>query len=122
MDLLFLLSQSPGATFLTKRASNDATDGATIGAKDDAINETTKGAQNGTFNGAKNGLDDQQLSQPPSRSRPVIRRRRLSDQDVQRRKSLEQIKASVCITYCEVFGPSRRRGVSQIMNYSQGWH
>jgi len=41
---------------------------------------------------------------------------------VTQQRSIEEIKASVSITYCEVFGPSRRRSVSQVMNYHPGWH
>lgn len=41
---------------------------------------------------------------------------------VAQQRSIEEIKASVSITYCEVFGPSRRRGMAQVMNYHPGWH
>ena len=36
-------------------------------------------------------------------------------------KTVEQLKASVSVTYCEVFCSSRRRAMPQIMNYSTGW-
>ena len=36
------------------------------------------------------------------------------------RKTLPEIKAGVSITYCEVFGSSRRRSIAQVMNYQSG--
>ena len=41
---------------------------------------------------------------------------------VSQRRTLEEIKASIRITYCECFGTNRRRGMAQAMNYQSGWH
>jgi len=43
-----------------------------------------------------------------------------SDNVVSQRKTLPEIKAGVSITYCEVFGSSRRRSIAQVMNYQSG--
>ena len=43
-----------------------------------------------------------------------------SDNVVTQRKTLPEIKAGVSITYCEVFGSSRRRSIAQVMNYQSG--
>merc|ERR1711971_1063628 len=43
-----------------------------------------------------------------------------SDNVVSQRKTLPEIKAGVSITYCEVFGSSRRRSIAQVVNYQSG--
>ena len=48
-------------------------------------------------------------------------RRKMAEEDKKSFESVEQLMASVSVTYCEVFCPSRRRGVPQVMNYSNGW-
>merc|ERR1711971_608847 len=48
--------------------------------------------------------------------------RKISSNNVvgSQRKTLPEIKAGVSITYCEVFGSSRRRSIAQVMNYQSG--
>ena len=48
--------------------------------------------------------------------------RKISSNNVvgSQRKTLPEIKAGVTITHCEVFGSSRRRSISQVMNYQSG--
>ena len=46
--------------------------------------------------------------------------RKFKTQNPIQRKTLPEIKAGVSITYCEVFGSSRRRSIAQVMNYQSG--
>ena len=48
--------------------------------------------------------------------------RKISSNNVvgSKRTTLPEIKAGVSITYCEVFGSSRRRSIAQVMNYQSG--
>eukprot|EP00093_Oithona_nana_P004227 04227.XXX_120599_120766_1 [CDS] Oithona nana genome sequencing. len=45
-----------------------------------------------------------------------------TEEQPRRLKSLEQLKSSTYVTYCEVFGVSRRRSMAQVQNYHPGWH
>ena len=80
-----------------------------------------------TFNGPV-GMALFLLSQNPAtpRMRPTeitstaSTRKISSDNVVSQRKTLPEIKAGVSITYCEVFGSSRRRSIAQVMNYQSG--